>query len=87
MNICQMNECVNDPVCLLGAISYLVYVLIRFIVGRPEMFWKEETSVGVLLRQDEWCVDTRARERVTGLVGAKGFGGASSGGMYRTGRH
>lgn len=38
MNICQKNEYVNDTVCLLGAISYLVYVLISFIVGCPEMF-------------------------------------------------
>lgn len=76
----------NDPVCLLGAISYLVYVLLKFIVAHPEMFWKEETSVGVLLRQDEWCVGTWAGEWATGLVRSKGFRRCMWWGMYPKGQ-
>ena len=28
----------NDPVCTLGIINYLVYISIKFIVGHPKIF-------------------------------------------------
>lgn len=39
----------NNPVCVLGTISYFFYILMRFIGRYPEIFWKAAASFGVVL--------------------------------------